>query len=220
MRTPQLSSSRLLSVVVARSYDRPCRKLTASSTPDQYHPPSTVPVPVLVPAPVPVNDLCIPLSAPYSITSLLTSASSASSSPSPSSPSPSSPSSPSLLSEPTLRKLHKLSSLPYPSCTVEEVSDLIGVIEGVRGKGVSELLAELERREKEEGDEQGGEEVGWGRSVVKIDGSGEEQGGEVVTRPQGAEGSEKEPSGRELLELAQRQKGDFYVVNKAQRGNV
>jgi hypothetical protein len=192
-RTSLLRTSRLPSLP-NRFFHVLRRTLSTNPSPDQ---PS--------PSTVPVNELRIPLEPAYSIDSLLSSASSA--------PSPSS-----LLSEPTLRKLHKLSALPYPSCTAEEMSDLIGVIEGVRGKEVSELLAQLERREREEGGEQG-EEVGWGRRVVKIDVSGEEQGGKAGITLETEEGREKEPSGRDLLGLAQKTKGDFYVVQKARRGS-
>ncbi|KAL7409270.1 hypothetical protein BDY24DRAFT_419076 [Mrakia frigida] len=127
---------------------------------------------------LPVSSLCIPLSPPYSIKALLQ---------------PVNTPPPPLLSSETLKQLHRLSALPYPSCSAEEMAGLIGVIEGIRGEEVTRLLQEG-----------GQEEMGWGRKEIVFDGR-EEQEERVEW---------EETGGRKLLENATRKSGVYYVVDK------
>lgn len=131
---------------------------------------------------IPVSSLCIPLTPPYSIKDLLQ----------PANTPPRAPISPE-----TLKKLHKLSALPYPSCSAEEMAGLIQVIEGIRGVEVTRLL--------EEG---GREELGWGRKEIVFDGSEESE------QQDGREEEEHEVRGRKLLDDSQRKSGIYYVVDK------
>lgn len=105
---------------------------------------------------------------------------------------------PTIVSDETLRKLHKLSALPYPSCSAEDMAGLIGVIEGVRNESVTKLLSRLDATSEPS--------IGWGRAEVVLDG-GQENAVEPLAEPVNVYAH-----GRALLEHAEKKRGYFFVI--------
>lgn len=135
---------------------------------------------------VPVDSLCIPLTPPYSINAILTPPNHQSA----------------LLPQPTLHRLHKLAGLPYPSCSAEDIAELVGVVDGIRTDTVARLLAEAEN-------ELGPLEPGWGKAEIVFDGKTEfSKVGEVQ--------KEVLPNGRELMQDSKKTLRDYYVVDRKQ----
>lgn len=138
---------------------------------------------------VPTTEDCVPLYPPYSLSSLIT-------------PSPPLP-------EETLRKLHQLACLSYPSgITSESLQDLIGVVDGVRSDRVQKLLAEAEAEGA-----RNLEDMGWGRQEIVFDGTTEDG---VAREQLEADGESDERRGRELLQDAKKTAGGAcYTVKRA-----
>lgn len=118
----------------------------------------------LRPTSIPLSELCIPLTPPYSLHDLL-----ASTPP------------PAVLDDAKMKHLHKLSGLPEGSVKWDDMSGLVRVIEGIRSDELKELLAEAEGAE---GAHEAGV-AGWGKREVVIDGSGEEGSGWAQSAPKG-----------------------------------
>jgi hypothetical protein len=138
---------------------------------------------------VPTTEDCIPLSPPYSLSSLI-----ARSPP---------------LPEETLRKLHQLACLPYPSgITSQSLQELIGVVDGIRSERVQKLLAEAEAEGA-----RNLEDMGWGRKEIVFDGTTEDG---VAREQLEADGELDERQGRALLQDAKKTAGGaYYTVNGA-----
>lgn len=143
---------------------------------------------------VPTTDDCLPIKPPYSLASLVSPA-------------------PAPLPEPTLRKLHQLACLPYPSSvSAASLQALIGVVDGIRNDRVRALL------------EAGGaagvgggkayEDIGWGRKEIVFDGEREL---ELVADAAAAEAArpDTDARGRELLKDATKTVGGVYYTVKA-----
>jgi hypothetical protein len=139
---------------------------------------------------VPTTDDCIPLEPPYSLGSLIT---------------PAAP-----LPEPTLRKLHQLACLPYPSSvTAASLQDLVGVVDGIRSDRVRRLL------EQGEAAAGGDDSLGWGKKEIVFDGMRElelvDEAATDVAR------TAVEAHGRELLKDAQKTAGGVYYTVKTSK---
>ena len=134
---------------------------------------------------VPTTDDCIPLKPPYSLESLIT---------------PAAP-----LPEPTLRKLHRLASLPYPSSvTAASLQGLISVVDGIRSERVRELL------DQGEAITGNADSLGWGKKVIVFDGEREFELVDEAAADVAETGVEAH--GRELLKDARKTAGGVYYT--------
>ncbi|GAA5886668.1 hypothetical protein JCM5296_005365 [Sporobolomyces johnsonii] len=157
---------------------------------------STPPPPLSSPGPpLEVDDLCLPLHAPYTLSSLL--------------PSPSSSRTPTLSRE-TLLKLHHLAALVPPASEAEwadlaaPLDELVSLVQAVRDVDTSSLAARLREGESED-------------ELVDARVRAEAQPGEWDQRRRGAKVHDDDKEGLEvererLLALAERREGAYYIA--------
>lgn len=164
------------------------------STPSQPSPPHKHSI-----AQIPVDDVCIPLTPPYSISSYI-------------------PSNPIPLSRETLLKLHRLAALEPPAeddapawQKLDQLGGLAAIIESVRSVDTSQFEPSSSSSSSSANLIDGrvrGEAVEFGQEpTLKTAGpsSGREQAGHEEEDP-------AEASGRALLRLAERTDGAYYTV--------
>lgn len=139
---------------------------------------------------VPTTADCIPIDPPYALASLM---------------SPAAP-----LSEPTLRKLHQLAHLPYPSSvTATSLQDLIGVVDSIRSERVRRLLYEGETVASDPSDR------GWGKKEIVFDGTREHKLVDEAVADAAQKGVEAQ--GRDLLRDAKKTAGGIYYTVRSRK---